>query len=308
LAHIAEGLDGKGLSADDVPDDFDLLAEGVVDSFGLVELINALEARFGIELDFENMDADELSLVGPFSRFVETCLVNANGGQLPSQAAPTERPSVRAPTPITDTVLPDSTGTRRIAGRAAIGLYRQGIRARDKLFSLAVGGSFRSFGANTVIQLPVRLKNERRIAIGSGCFVGAGSWLQVLDGTSDGPAIVIGDGFDASGHCVLSAVESIRIGRNVSVARNVYVSDHTHVYDDTERAVLDQGTTPPESVEIGDGAWLGENVMVFPGVRIGRGAVVGANSVVTSDVPDFSLAAGAPARVVRRFGPAARPG
>jgi acetyltransferase-like isoleucine patch superfamily enzyme len=94
----------------------------------------------------------------------------------------------------------------------------------------------------------------------------------------------------------------VRLGRKVLLARGVYVSDHIHRYDDVERAVLDQGVARVEPVEIGDGAWLGENVVVCPGVTIGRGAVVGANSVVLDDIPDHSLAVGAPASVVRRFG------
>jgi acetyltransferase-like isoleucine patch superfamily enzyme len=87
------------------------------------------------------------------------------------------------------------------------------------------------------------------------------------------------------------------------LARNVYVSDHVHAFRDLERAVLEQGVDRVEPVEIGDGAWLGQNVVVCPGVSIGRGAVIGANSVVREDVPDYAVAVGAPARVVRYFGP-----
>ena len=66
--------------------------------------------------------------------------------------------------------------------------------------------------------------------------------------------------------------------------------------------MLDQGITRIGPVEICDGAWLGQNVVIGPNVRVGIGSVVGANSVVLSDVPDFSVAVGAPARVVRSFG------
>lgn len=94
----------------------------------------------------------------------------------------------------------------------------------------------------------------------------------------------------------------MRLGRGVLLARNVYVADHAHAFEDTTRAVLDQGVTDVRPVEICDGAWLGQNVVICPGVRIGRGAVVGANSVVRDDVPDYAVAVGAPARVVREFG------
>jgi acetyltransferase-like isoleucine patch superfamily enzyme len=183
-----------------------------------------------------------------------------------------------------------------------LGTYRLGQRLRDKVFSVAVGTAFAEFGARSVLQLPVRLTGERRIAIGSDVFIGAGSWLQVIGDSDSVQAIVIGNGTSIAGGCVLSAVQSVRLGEGVLLARNVYIADHMHRYSDTARPVLDQGITRIERVEIGDGAWLGQNVVVGPGVRIGRGAVVGANSVVLDDVPDFAVAVGAPARTVKVFG------
>ena len=114
---------------------------------------------------------------------------------------------------------------------------------------------------------------------------------------------MIGDGTSIAGYCVLSSARSIRIGRKVLFARNVYVADHGHSFEALGTAVLDQGLRDVRAVEIGDGAWLGQNVFVGPGVTIGRGAVVGANSVVLADVPDHSIAVGAPARVVRTVAP-----
>jgi acetyltransferase-like isoleucine patch superfamily enzyme len=188
---------------------------------------------------------------------------------------------------------------RNLAGRTALGAYRLWARASAKAFSFLSGGAFASFGARSVIQLPVRLAGERRIAVGDDVFVGAGSWLQVMDGPDDAVAISIGDGTSIAGGCVLSAVDSVRLGRRVLLARNGYISDHSHSFADTGRAVIDQGLDRVAPVDVGDGAWLGQNVVVGPGVRIGRGAVVGANSVVLADVPDHSVAVGAPARVVR---------
>jgi acetyltransferase-like isoleucine patch superfamily enzyme len=188
-------------------------------------------------------------------------------------------------------------GFARICGAAFLGLYRLTVRLRSKAFSVGVSGAFASFGRRTVIQLPVRLSGERRIAIGSDVYIGADSWLQALgDGRLD-----IGDGSSLAGGCVLSAAGSVRLGKKVLVARNVYVSDHIHAYADPDRAVVEQGLSHLQAVEIGDGAWLGENVVVCPGVTIGRGAVIGANAVVREDVPDHALAVGIPAHVVSVF-------
>jgi lipopolysaccharide O-acetyltransferase len=191
---------------------------------------------------------------------------------------------------------------RAAVGRGTVGCYRLFVRGRAKAFSLLSAGAFESYGARSVLQLPIRLDGECRIMVGSDVFVGAGSWLQTLDGPGFAGELAIGDGTAIAGSCVLSAARSVRLGRRVLLARNVYVSDHIHAYDNTDEAVLDQGFDRLEPVEIGDGAWLGQNVVVCPGVTIGEGAVVGANSVVLEDVPPFAVAVGAPAAVVRRFG------
>ncbi len=190
----------------------------------------------------------------------------------------------------------------RNAGTLATGGYRTLVRVRDRLFTLGARRAFAAFGPRSVVQLPVRLSGEGAIAVGRDVFIGAGSWIQVLDPES-GAEIVIGDGTSIAGYCVLSSARSIRIGRKVLFARNVYVADHGHSFEALGTAVLDQGLRDVRAVEIGDGAWLGQNVFVGPGVTIGRGAVVGANSVVLADVPDHSIAVGAPARVVRTVAP-----
>src|SRR2546429_8744664 len=105
----------------------------------------------------------------------------------------------------------------RVSRGVAIAAYRGWVRARDRLFALGCRGAFASFGRGSVIQLPVRLGGESHVAVGSEVFVGAGSWIQVLErGPVRGePAIRIGDGTSIAGSCVLSAAESITIGPEV---------------------------------------------------------------------------------------------
>jgi acetyltransferase-like isoleucine patch superfamily enzyme len=85
------------------------------------------------------------------------------------------------------------------------------------------------------------------------------------------------------------------------IARNVYISDHIHKYSQADLPILAQGLDKIGGVLIKSGAWLGQNVVVCPGVTVGTGAVVGANSVVNQDIPDFCVAAGSPARVVKKI-------
>lgn len=196
---------------------------------------------------------------------------------------------------------------RAAAGGAALASYRTARRVRGHAFSRAVSGGFAEFGPRSVLDPPVDIRGARSIAIGARVWVGPGSWLYAMpEQALDGPVLVVGDGVCISGNCVLSAVASVRLGRDVLLARNVYISDHSHAYEDITRPVRTQGLANIRPVTVGDGAWLGQGVVVCPGVEIGRGAVVGAGSVVRHDVPAYSVAVGAPARVVRSFGPSER--
>ncbi|WP_374196209.1 DapH/DapD/GlmU-related protein [Agromyces sp. ISL-38] len=99
----------------------------------------------------------------------------------------------------------------------------------------------------------------------------------------------------------ISAVSSVIIEDGVAIARGVYISDHAHGFDRPDVFIRDQPLDRVAPVRIGRGAWLGQNVVVMPGVTIGAGAVVGANSVVRDDVPPRCVVAGTPARLIRQL-------
>jgi lipopolysaccharide O-acetyltransferase len=187
----------------------------------------------------------------------------------------------------------------RASGRTALEAYRLSQRLRARLFATLCGGGFAAFGREAMLMPPIRVAGADRIHIGPEVFIGANSYLLVLEGDGRRGEIVIGEDAQMTGDCTISSAVSVHIGRKALLARNVYVADHRHTFDSADSAILDQGFEQVEPVEIGEGAWLGQNVVVGPGVRIGRGAVIGANSVVLSDVPDRAVAVGAPARVVR---------
>jgi carbonic anhydrase/acetyltransferase-like protein (isoleucine patch superfamily) len=194
----------------------------------------------------------------------------------------------------------------KVSGRIAIACYRAWRRVTGKLFSLLIAGGFARFGRRTSIMYPLRLSGEDRISIGNRVTIGAGSWLQALSYDHDTlGTITIGDGASIQEGCVVSAVREVVLEDFVLLARNVYISDHIHAYTRVGVPILAQGVDKVKPVRIKSGAWLGQNVVVCPGVTIGRGAVVGANSVVTEDLPEFSVSVGAPARVVKCFGVAA---
>lgn len=185
-------------------------------------------------------------------------------------------------------------------GNLFLSAYRLQARARSKVFSVLISGSFAQFGKQSILTCPVRVSGEHRISIGDKVFIGADSWLQTLsDGENQSIAIWIGNGVSMSGTCVISALRMVRLEDEVLLARNVYISDHIHKYTQIGTPVQAQGLDKIAPVLIKRGAWLGQNVVICPGVTVGQGSVIGANSVVTHSIPDFSVAVGSPARVVK---------
>jgi acetyltransferase-like isoleucine patch superfamily enzyme len=180
----------------------------------------------------------------------------------------------------------------------AVSAYTLLRDTRDRAFSLAMRSSFESLGARTRLSLPVQLVGTERIALGSRVYFGPGCWLLTHE---PGGRLEVGDDTSIAGYCVLSAATSVRIGRSVLFARNVYIADHRHGFELDGTPIIDQPLQEIRPVVVEDGAWLGQNVVLLPGVTVGRGAVVGANSVIREDVPPRSVVAGAPGRLVRRL-------
>jgi acetyltransferase-like isoleucine patch superfamily enzyme len=163
---------------------------------------------------------------------------------------------------------------------------------------------FGSFGSDSLMVLPCWVFGSHDITVGDRVLIGQCTRIGALGGAK----ISIGDECEITGGSSFFArAEGIEIGRSVLMAWNVQIYDAHHETDDTERPIRDQGVGRGGKVRIGDGAWLGANVVVLPGVTVGRNAVVGANSVVTSDIPDLATAVGVPAKVVRA-GTGAAPG
>jgi acetyltransferase-like isoleucine patch superfamily enzyme len=137
---------------------------------------------------------------------------------------------------------------------------------------------------------------EGRLEIGAGTLLEQGVWI-----TAPGEARVrIGAGTFLNMGVMVAAQELVEIGDHCMLANGCFVSDASHRYDDHERPITWQGFVSKGPTRIGDNCWLGANVVVTSGVSIGERCVIGANSVVTHNIEPFSIAAGAPAKVLRR--------
>ncbi len=136
---------------------------------------------------------------------------------------------------------------------------------------------------------------EGRLELGPGVLLEPNVWI-----TAPGAARVrIGEGTFLNIGVMVAALELVEIGRHCMFANGCFISDAEHRFDDALRPVPWQGFTTTGPTRIGDNVWCGAHVVVTGGVTIGERCVIGANSVVTRDIPPFSVAAGAPAKVIR---------
>jgi acetyltransferase-like isoleucine patch superfamily enzyme len=131
------------------------------------------------------------------------------------------------------------------------------------------------------------------------------SWIHVVNDQPHDKSIklIIREGAGIGMGATISAAKRVVIGRNALFARNVYISDHRHAYENIHTPIENQGICGVQEVEIGDETWIGQNACVLPGVKIGRHCVIGANSVVTRSIPDYTVAVGAPAIPVKQYDP-----
>jgi acetyltransferase-like isoleucine patch superfamily enzyme len=140
---------------------------------------------------------------------------------------------------------------------------------------------------------------DGRLDLGEGVLLEPHVWI-----TAEAPARVrIGEGSFLNIGVMVAAMELVEIGAHCMFANGCFITDADHRYDDPERPITWQGFTSKGPTRVGDNTWCGANVVITSGVTIGERCVIGANSVVTKDVPAFSIAAGVPARVLRPIHP-----
>ncbi len=179
----------------------------------------------------------------------------------------------------------------------ALGVLGASRLALDLLFTWFTMPSAR------LLRRPFYVRNHGKIVLGKGFTTGPGFILDVL---SPHARLVIGNNVKFNHRTHIGVMNLVELGDNCLLASNVYISDHGH--GNYRGANQDSPSVPPNNrplavapVKIGRDVWLGENVCVLPGVNIGDGSIVGANSVVTTSLPANCIAAGAPARVVKEW-------
>lgn len=173
-------------------------------------------------------------------------------------------------------------------------------------------GSGAIFGKGVVLRHPGKITLSDRVAIDDNTLLDAsGSTDHGITLGNDviisrncviqaktGP-VTIGDKTDIGCNTVISSCSGIAIAHSVLIAGNCYIGGGRYVADRLDVPMMEQGVYSKGEVAIAEGAWLGAGATVLDGVRVGKGCIVGAGAVVTKDLPDYAIAAGVPAKVIK---------
>jgi len=175
----------------------------------------------------------------------------------------------------------------------------------DRVLLFFIRSRFSHFGKSRIV-FPFKTKNQHMISIGDGTIIHKYGWIQGkvannVDYKERLPAVTIGNNCYIGHFSHIIGSKSIRIEDNVLIADKVCIEDCTHSWEDISKPVKEQPILFAGEVRIKQGAWIGESVIILPGVTVGTNSVIGANSVVTKSIPDYTLAAGNPAKVIKKY-------
>lgn len=181
------------------------------------------------------------------------------------------------------------------------------IRIFNKyLYSAYVVNRFKYHGEHCIIHKNSRIIGEKQISLGDNVRIDNGAivstWTKYGDITYN-PRLVLGNSVHISDYCHISCINEIIIEDNVLLGKKVLINDNAH---GDPNNIFDL-CTPPENrplsskgkIHISKNVWIGEGACILAGVNIGQGAIIGANAVVTKDIPNFAIAVGVPARIIK---------
>ena len=164
-----------------------------------------------------------------------------------------------------------------------------------------------NLGENVIVEKNFQIKNPECISIGNNCYFGPDCRIEAwtsYKGILYEPIIKIGDNLKINSKCHIGSINKIEIGNNCLFGSNVMIIDHSHgksIYSELNIHPSDRQIYSKGEVCIGDNCWLGENVVILPNVHIGEKCIIGANAVVTKDIPPCCVVVGNPSVIVKRM-------
>jgi acetyltransferase-like isoleucine patch superfamily enzyme len=160
---------------------------------------------------------------------------------------------------------------------------------------------FRYLAPTVVIQQLLRIEGKKNISIAENVIIQKLTWLAAVPLTNAEKChLSIGKGTVIGNFNHIFATGEITIGEKVLTADKVFITDNQHEFEDVNTPILEQGIKQFPPMSIGNGTWIGENVCIL-GVSVGKNCVIGANSVVNKPIPDYCIAVGIPAKVIKKY-------
>lgn len=176
---------------------------------------------------------------------------------------------------------------------------------RDICYTYWITSKFKYFGKSIFIYPVTTILGEKYISIGDNSTFGARTVLTTWDkyyNDTFTPQIVIGNNVNIGEDCHITAINRIKIGDDVLMGKKITISDNSHGISSIESmtiAPIKRKLFSKGPVIIESKAWIGDKATILAGVRIGESAIVGANTVVTKDVPAYSVVVGNPAKIIK---------
>jgi len=178
----------------------------------------------------------------------------------------------------------------------------------SKIYTLVLKKQFAFFGKKSIIKPFVNLSNCQYISIGDYVDIGSSCRVTVSNDFCGIPChsknkikLKIGNHVDLGTGTFISANNDIQIGNHVIMAPYVFITDHDHGFGDIHKNLHQQPLTENGQTIIGDNVFLGTKCSILKNVTIGQHSVVGANSVVTKDIPPYSVVVGNPAKIIKKL-------
>lgn len=159
----------------------------------------------------------------------------------------------------------------------------------------------RKSGIGLILQKGARINKPKYVSIGNRVRIDREASLFINKICDKEPNIVIGNNVLIGPYCSLGCSNEIVIEDDVLLAPHVHITDRNHTSEDISLPIRKQSAVSPGPVRIKSEAWLGYGCQIMPNVTIGKHSIVAAGAIVTRDVPDYSLVAGIPAKIIKQY-------
>lgn len=173
---------------------------------------------------------------------------------------------------------------------------------RRKIFTLTHKCLFKSFGKGSKLAQGTILMRVGYVTIGNDSSIMSNCVIECCPNAGLQPELIIGDNVSIGEYCHITCADRVVIGNGVLTGRFVLITDNGHganLPEEMDIMPLKRKTCSKGPIVIGNNVWIGDKATILPNVKIGDCAIIGANSVVTKDVPAFAVVGGNPAKILK---------